>query len=92
MALAMFAVCERVRLVASAVSIVLCTLGGAQSMEGNRYRVLRAIGSSGLVVGICVIGTSGGFGMTMSSVLWDICELDDSEGVCAFQEFLPWAF
>ena len=33
-------------------------------MEGNRYRVLRAIGYSGLAVGICVIGTSGGFGMT----------------------------
>ena len=46
------------------VSIVLCILGGARSMEGKRYRVRRAIGSSGLAVGICGIGMSGGVGMT----------------------------
>ena len=46
MTLAMVAVCERVRLAMGAVSIVLCTLGGAQSMEGNLDRVQRAIGSS----------------------------------------------
>ena len=33
-------------------------------MEGNLDRVQHAIGSSGLVVGICVIIMSGGFGMT----------------------------
>ena len=33
-------------------------------MEGNLDRVRRAIGSSGIAVGICVIGISGGFGMT----------------------------
>ena len=33
-------------------------------MEGKRYRVGRAIGSSGLVVGVGGIGISGGFGMT----------------------------
>ena len=64
MALATFAVCERVRLAMGAVSIVLCTLGGYRSMEGKRDRVRRAIGSSGLAVGICGIGMSGGFGMT----------------------------
>ena len=64
MALAVFAVCERVRLAMGAVLIVLCTLGGAWSMEGKRDRVRRAIGSSGLVVGVGGIGMSGGFGMT----------------------------
>ena len=39
MALAMFAVYERVRLTMSAVSIDLCTLGGARSMEGKLDRV-----------------------------------------------------
>ena len=33
-------------------------------MEGKLDRVQRAIGSSGLAVGICGIGMSGGFGMT----------------------------
>ena len=33
-------------------------------MEGKRDRVRRAIGSSGLSVGICGIGMSGGVGMT----------------------------
>ena len=28
----------------------------------------------------------------MSSVLWNIGELDESESFCAFQTFLPWAF
>ena len=64
MALATFAVCERVRLAMGAVSIVLCILGGAQSMEGELDRVRCAIGSSGLAVGICGTGMSGGFGMT----------------------------
>ena len=64
MALATFAVCERVRLAMGAVSIVLCTLGGARSMEGKRDLVRRAIGSSGLVVGSCGICMSGGVGMT----------------------------
>ena len=64
MALAMFAVCERVRLAMGAVSIVLCTLGGARSMEGTLDRVRRAIGSSWLAVGICCTGMACGFGMT----------------------------
>ena len=64
MALAVFAVCERVRLAMGAVSIVLCTLGGAWSMAGKRDCVRRAMGSSGLVVGVGGIGMSGGFGMT----------------------------
>ena len=64
MALAVFAVCERVRLAMGAVSIVLCTLGGARSMEGKRDSVRCAIGSSGLVVGMGGIGMSDGFGMT----------------------------
>ena len=64
MALAMFAVYERVCLEMGAVSIVLCTLGGAWSMEGKQDRVRRAIGSSRLVVGICGTGMYGGFGMT----------------------------
>ena len=64
MALATFAVCERVRLAMGAVSIFLCTLGGARSMEGKRDRVRRAIGSSGLVVVICGISMSGGVVMT----------------------------
>ena len=64
MALAMCVVCEHVRLAMGAVSIVLCTLGGARSMEGKQDRVRRAIGSSRLVVGICGTGMFGGFGMT----------------------------
>ena len=64
MTLTTFAVCERVRLTMVAVSIVWCTLGGAWYMEGKHDRVRRAIGSSGLAVGICVIGMSGGVGMT----------------------------
>ena len=64
MSLAMFAVCERVHLTMGAVSIVLCTLGGARSMEGTLYRVRRAIGSSWLAVGICCTGMACGFGMT----------------------------
>ena len=46
MALAMIVVCERVRLEMGAVSILLCTLGGAHSMEGNLDRVQHTIGSS----------------------------------------------
>ena len=65
MALAMFVFCERVRLAMGDVSIVLCTLGGARFMEGNLDRVRCAIGSSRLVVGICVIGMYGGFGITI---------------------------
>ena len=61
MALAMCAVCERVLLVMGAVSIVLCTLGGARSMEGKLDRVRRAIGSSGLALDICGTSISGGF-------------------------------
>ena len=64
MALAMFAVCERVRLAMGAMSIFLCTLGGARSMEGKLDRVRRAICSSGLAVGTCSTGMAGGFGMT----------------------------
>ena len=64
MALAVLAVCERVRLAMGAVLIFLCTLGGTQSIEGKRDRVRRAIGSSGLVVGLGGIGISGGFGTT----------------------------
>ena len=64
MALAVFAVCERVRLAMGAVSIVLCTLGGARSMEGKRDQLRRSIGSSVLVMGVGGIGMSSGFGMT----------------------------
>ena len=46
MTLAMITACERVRLAMVAVSIVLYTLGGARSVEGNLDRVRRAIGSS----------------------------------------------
>ena len=46
------------------VSIVLCTLGGARSMEGKLERVRRAIGSSRLSMGVFVISMSGDFGMT----------------------------
>ena len=64
MVLAVFSVCERVRLATGAVSIVLYTLEGDQSMTGKWDRVRHAMGSSGL--GVCVggIGLSGGFGMT----------------------------
>ena len=55
MALDVFTVCERVRLAMGAVSIVLCTLGGARSMEDKCDRMRRAIGSSGLVVGWVVL-------------------------------------
>ena len=64
MALAVFTVCERVRLVTGTVSIVLCTLEGTRSMAGNWERVCREMGSSGLVVGVGGISLSGGFGMT----------------------------
>ena len=64
MALAIFTVCEFVRLSMGAVSVVLCTLGGVRSMEGKRECVRHAIGSSGLAVGICGIGMSGGVVMT----------------------------
>ena len=64
MSLAIFVVCERVRLAMGAVSNVLCTLEGARSMEGKWDRVRRAIGYSGVVVGICGIGMSSCFGMT----------------------------
>ena len=64
MALAIFAVFERVRLAMGTVSIALCTLGGARSMEVKRDRVRCAIGSSVLLVGICGISMSGGFVMT----------------------------
>ena len=43
MALVVFAVCERVLLLMGAVSIVLCTLGGARSMEGKRDPVRHEI-------------------------------------------------
>ena len=61
MALAVFTVFECVRLAMGAVSIILCTLGGAWSMEGKWDRVRREIGSSGLVVCMGSIGMSGGF-------------------------------
>ena len=64
MALAVLTVFERVRLATGSVSIVLCTLGGARSMAGKWYRVHRAMGSSGLVVGVGGVGLSGGFEMT----------------------------
>ena len=63
-ALAVFAVCDRVRLATGAVSIVLCTLGGARSVDVKWDRVRRAIGSSGPGVGVVGIGLPGGFGMT----------------------------
>ena len=64
MALAVFAVCERMRLATGSVSIILCSLGGARSMAVKWGHVRRAMGSSGLVVGVGCIGLSGGFGMT----------------------------
>ena len=64
MELAVFAVCERVRLATGAVSIVLCTLGGSWSMAGKWDHVRRAMGSSGLVVGVGSVGLSSGFEMT----------------------------
>ena len=64
MALALFTVCERVRLAMGAVSIVLCTLEGTRSMEDKQDRMRRGIGSSGLVVGVGGVGVSIGFGMT----------------------------
>ena len=51
----MLAFYEHVRLVMGAVSIFLCTLGGARSMGGKQDRVRSVIGSSGLVVGFCVV-------------------------------------
>ena len=64
MTLAMAAVCEHVRLAIGAVSVVLFTLGGAQSMVGNLDRVRRAMGSSGLEMDSAGIIMAGGFGMT----------------------------
>ena len=64
MTLAVFVVCEQVRLATGAVSIVLCTLGGARSMAGKWDRVRRAICSYGPGVGVFGIGLSGGFGKT----------------------------
>ena len=54
MTLAVFAVCEQVRLATGTVS----KIGGLWDL------VRRAMGSSGLVVGVGSIGLSGGFGMT----------------------------
>ena len=59
MALAVFAVCERVRLATGAVSIGVFTRGGTRSMVGRWDRVRHAMGSSRL----CGIDLSGGFGM-----------------------------
>ena len=64
MALAVFTVCEHVRLATGAVSIVLCTLGGAWSMAGKWDHVRGTIGSSGLGMGVFGIGLSVGFRMT----------------------------
>ena len=64
MALTIFAVCERVRLATGAVSMVLCTLGGERSMAGKCKHMRRAMGSSGLGVGVVGISLSGGFRMT----------------------------
>ena len=64
MTMVVLAVCERVHLAMGAVSIVLCTLGGDRSVEGKRDRIGRAIGSSGLVVGVGGIGMSRDFVMT----------------------------
>ena len=68
-----FAVCERVRPATGAVSIVLCTLGGARSMTGKWYCVCRAMGSSGLGVGVGGIGLFGGFGMTTLGSVAGVC-------------------
>ena len=64
MVLAVFAVCDRVRLAKVSVSIVLCTLGGARSVDGKWDPMRCEIGSSGLGVGVVGIGLSSGFGMT----------------------------
>ena len=61
MALAVFAVCEQVRLATGAVSMVLCTLGGDRFMAGKWDHVCCAMGYSGLGVGVFSIGLSGGF-------------------------------
>ena len=79
MVLAVFTVCERGHLATGAVSIVLCTIGGAWSMAGKRDRVHRAMGSYGLVVGVGVgsIGMSGDVGMTT---------LGSGAGVCLHRD------
>ena len=64
MALAVFAVCERVRLATGNVSMVLCTIGSDRSMACKWDRMCRAMDYSGLGVGVFGIGLSGGFGMT----------------------------
>ena len=64
MALAVFAVCECLRLATGAVFIVLCTLVGVRSMAGKWDPVRRAMGSSGMVVGVVCVGLSGGIEMT----------------------------
>ena len=33
-----------------------------------------------------------GMEIFMPSVLWNVSELDEFEGVCAFHALLPWAF
>ena len=78
MALDMFAFCERVRLAMGAVSIILCTLVGARSMEGKLDRVRHAIGSSGLAVVTFDTGMSGGFGMTTLEVTRGVGLIGDS--------------
>ena len=64
MTLTMTAVCERVRLVIGAVSVVLFTLVCGRSMVGNLDRVRHAIVSSGLAWDSGGIIMAGGFGMT----------------------------
>ena len=61
MALAVFVVCDCVRLVMGAVYIVLSTLGGARSVAGKWDHVCCEIVSSGLGVGVVSIGLSGRF-------------------------------
>ena len=64
MALVVFPVFERVRLATGAVSIFLCTIGGARSMSGKWDCMRHAMGSSGLMVGVGSVGLSSGFEMT----------------------------
>ena len=60
MALAVFAVCERVRLATGAVSIGVFTRGGTRYISGRWDHVRHVMGSYRLGG----IGLSGGFGMT----------------------------
>ena len=85
MELAVFAVCEHVRLATGAVSIGVFTRVGTRSMAGRWDRVHRAMGSSRLGG----IGLSGGFGMTTlgsGAGGFGMTTLGGGAGVCLYGE------